>query len=611
MSSPMFVANAALTAISVLRQKAKSASKSEGIKLSEALDRIAQEEVDQNWDEMIFLSWHLSSSNDSSSVWFSRRNGDRQIHVGATNRSKGDHIKYAHLNHRNSADGRIERFFMTTLKNVGHEVAMSEDDLKGIDEENSLRDRFSILLKKYNDLQGTLPITVGPAPAFDFTYRSEEEDYEDLELPEPSDFLKVVVELPEPGKYLEADVPLHASAEDFRASVKPMHTQYLYDFRFQKDGSLIMRRAKHDEYTSPKTSMHQAIRMITFLSWTGLEVPVSGVRDNVLMEVFDIGDSKLYDHYDAMRDTKSGATVIINQPYGGHSHIIEFGLLNLLKPGTATFQGAPWAALHSGANLLLHTVRNAGADLEVIGRGAMIAARHARGVTVEECDVKAKTKARAQPKGASTGTRKKPLISPIENIPFVFEELDISERALLKIKNIPDIETLLKPYQKKKLKTFPSEAPSWAFVDAWQSGDSIQMNELIAAIKKQPYDADLWGMLPVFEISSKLKIELLRRGVAAGEIYLGKMMKEEVGNFWGILSTRPYMRCMNLLYRELVKARMPAFAAPIGREMLELCPNDNIGIRFSIGDVEKAVNDKDFAEELAYIFEDQDAEDRI
>lgn len=603
----MFVANASLTPVSVLRQKAKSISKSEGIKLSAALDRTAREEVDQNWDEMVYLSWHLSSSDDSSSVWFSRRNGDRQIHVGAENHLKGDHIKYAHLNHRNSADGRIERFFMTTFKNVGREIAMSEDDLKGIDEKNSLRDRFSILLKKYDDLQETLPITVGPAPAFDFTCRSEEEDYEDFELPEPSDFLKVVVELPEPGKYLEADVPLRAGAEDFRTSVKPMHTHYLYGFRFQKDGSLVMRRAKHDEYTSPKTRMHQAIRMITFLSWTGLQVPVSGGRDNILMDVFDIGDSKLYDHYDVMRDPKSGATVIVNQPYGGHSDINEFGLLNLLKPGTATFQGAPWAALHSGANLLLHTFRNAGADLDVIGRGVMIAARHARGVTVEECDVKART----QPKGANTGTRKKSLISPIENIPFVFEELDISERALLKIKNIPDIETLLKPYQKKKLKTFPSEAPSWAFVDAWQSGGSIHMNELIAAIKKQPYDADLWGMFPVFDISSKLKIELLRRGVAAGEVYLGKMMKEEVGNFWGLLSTRPYMRCMNLLYRELIKSRMTAFAAPIGRKMLKLCPNDNIGIRFSIDDVEKAVNDKDFTEDLACIFEDQDAEDRV
>ena len=208
-------------------------------------------------------------------------------------------------------------------------------------------------------------------------------------------------------------------------------------------------------------------------------------------------------------------------------------------------------------------------------------------------------------------TSPKPWVSPIEAIPFDFDGLCKAEKALLAFNKIPDLDNLRKPHQKKKVKNFPDEAPSWKFTDAWQSGAGISLNDVIAAIKKQPYDADLWGLLPVFDISSELKIEFLRRGVAAGEVYLGKAMKDEVGHFWSLLATRPYMRCMNLLYRELVKAMKPSLAAPIGRKMLELCPNDNIGIRFSIDEVEKSIKDKELAAELAELFADQDVEAQV
>lgn len=63
-------------------------------------------------------------------------------------------------------------------------------------------------------------------------------------------------------------------------------------------------------------------------------------------------------------------------------------------------------------------------------------------------------------------------------------------------------------------------------------------------------------------------------------------------------------------FMTFVKMRRPSDAAPIGRKMLELCTHDNIGIRFTIEDVEDAINDEDLKQRLAEVFEAQDAEDR-
>ena len=66
------------------------------------------------------------------------------------------------------------------------------------------------------------------------------------------------------------------------------------------------------------------------------------------------------------------------------------------------------------------------------------------------------------------------------------------------------------------------------------------------------------------------------------------------------------MRCMSLLYRSLVKMERPEDAFAIGKRMLELCPNDNIGIRFSIEVVEAAIGDSELSFDLAQAFKEQD-----
>jgi len=75
-------------------------------------------------------------------------------------------------------------------------------------------------------------------------------------------------------------------------------------------------------------------------------------------------------------------------------------------------------------------------------------------------------------------------------------------------------------------------------------------------------------------------LDLYRKGVEAGERALGKKaFKEDVGYFWGILETRPYMRARAGLAQSLWEAGQLEEAVEHYRELLRLNPNDNQGIR--------------------------------
>jgi tetratricopeptide (TPR) repeat protein len=78
-------------------------------------------------------------------------------------------------------------------------------------------------------------------------------------------------------------------------------------------------------------------------------------------------------------------------------------------------------------------------------------------------------------------------------------------------------------------------------------------------------------------------LEYYQQGVAAGERALGKkFFKENVGYFWGILETRPYMRAREGLAMTLWRLRRYDEAREHFQEMLRLNPDDNQGIRYHL-----------------------------
>ena len=119
--------------------------------------------------------------------------------------------------------------------------------------------------------------------------------------------------------------------------------------------------------------------------------------------------------------------------------------------------------------------------------------------------------------------------------------------------------------------------------DAWGAAKAKERVRLAhKALEVSPLCADAYVLLAEHaKPGSDEVIELLRKGVEAGELALGKeFFEEEAGYFWGILETRPYMRARCGLAQVLWARGDHGEAIAHYRDLLRLNPNDNQGIRY-------------------------------
>ena len=102
------------------------------------------------------------------------------------------------------------------------------------------------------------------------------------------------------------------------------------------------------------------------------------------------------------------------------------------------------------------------------------------------------------------------------------------------------------------------------------------------ALAISPDCADAYLLLAEETASSAEEArELLTQGVAAGKWALGPApFEEDVGHFWSLLETRPYMRARAALAETLWALDRREEAVEHHRELLRLNPNDNQGLRY-------------------------------
>ena len=118
--------------------------------------------------------------------------------------------------------------------------------------------------------------------------------------------------------------------------------------------------------------------------------------------------------------------------------------------------------------------------------------------------------------------------------------------------------------------------------DAWEVSDPKRRIAMArSALEISPDCADAYVLLAEETASSLPEaLHLYRQGVEAGERALGReAFEEDVGHFWGILETRPYMRARAGLAECLWATGKHEEAIGHYKEMLRLNPNDNQGIR--------------------------------
>lgn len=98
-----------------------------------------------------------------------------------------------------------------------------------------------------------------------------------------------------------------------------------------------------------------------------------------------------------------------------------------------------------------------------------------------------------------------------------------------------------------------------------------------------PDCADAFVLLAEHAPRRKDALNLYEQGVAAGQRALGpKAFEQDVGRFWGVLETRPYMRARLGLAHSLWTAGRRDEAVRHLQDMLRLNPGDNQGVRYTL-----------------------------
>ncbi|WP_269931017.1 tetratricopeptide repeat protein [Aminobacter sp. HY435] len=120
--------------------------------------------------------------------------------------------------------------------------------------------------------------------------------------------------------------------------------------------------------------------------------------------------------------------------------------------------------------------------------------------------------------------------------------------------------------------------------DAWDATAPSKRRALAEkALAISPLCADAWGILAqLSEAGSDDELEYWRRAVEAGKSALGDSFEEMVGEFWGWMETRPYMRARQGLARALWQRGLRDEATDHLKDMLRLNPNDNQGVRYAL-----------------------------
>ena len=144
------------------------------------------------------------------------------------------------------------------------------------------------------------------------------------------------------------------------------------------------------------------------------------------------------------------------------------------------------------------------------------------------------------------------------------------------------MEKTLRPISRKKL----LDAAQELVYDAWEAPSQKQAVELAQRALELSVDcSDAYCILAERHAKTDEEaISLYRQGIEAGRRALGKKaFREDVGHFWGLLETRPFMRAMDGLAAILRGTEgSECEAVEIWREMICLNPGDNQGVRYRL-----------------------------
>jgi tetratricopeptide (TPR) repeat protein len=152
----------------------------------------------------------------------------------------------------------------------------------------------------------------------------------------------------------------------------------------------------------------------------------------------------------------------------------------------------------------------------------------------------------------------------------------------------------------------PLEEAQNLMYQAWDATGARRVQLARKALEISPDCADAYVMLAEAKARNLEEArDFFAQGVAAGERTLGpEAFAEDVGHFWGLMETRPYMRAREGLAQCLWALGERKAAIDHLKDMLRLNPGDNQGVRYVLLDWLLAAGRDGEAEELLAQFED-------
>lgn len=139
--------------------------------------------------------------------------------------------------------------------------------------------------------------------------------------------------------------------------------------------------------------------------------------------------------------------------------------------------------------------------------------------------------------------------------------------------------------QPKNVLSLPQTADDYLELAENTSAKKKKQEYLSKALELEPDNLDVSRMIA--ELNSKKPEDLL--DALSTLLEKGNSLMERdgyfqdcMGDFWGVLETRPYMRLRHSYLELLIQCGMMGKAVAEAEEMLRLCSNDNLGIRYEL-----------------------------
>ena len=227
----------------------------------------------------------------------------------------------------------------------------------------------------------------------------------------------------------------------------------------------------------------------------------------------------------------------------------------------------------------------------------------------------AKRSRRLQKKGSGTQTDND---IPMENLDRRVMEKStwIMHKFLDKerFETVEDANKFIKKiYDSNKIDSYvpvnPEDRAQMMAYDACLKTGSARKEMALNALEVSENCADAYVILAELEKNPQTRIDLYRKASAAARKTLGEeIFTESRGNFWMMVETRPYMRAQQGLAFSLWDSGNIDEAKGIYEDMLDLNPDDNQGVRYSLLLIYMMEGDADKAEKLLETYDEDSAD---